>query len=85
MITPNMHYTDLKDSYLFYNITQKTKHTLKKSRHASLPYGYRRCISAALHQAVDDKATKENFHGYMPECGAQFLCEAIAKYYVEKV
>lgn len=49
MITPNMHYTDLKDSYLFYNITQKTKHTLKKSRHASLPYGYRRCISAALH------------------------------------
>ena len=25
MITPNMHYADLKDSYLFYNIAQKTK------------------------------------------------------------
>ena len=25
MITPNMHYADLKDSYLFYNIAQNTK------------------------------------------------------------
>ena len=28
MITPNMHYADLKDSYLFYNIAQKTKAAL---------------------------------------------------------
>ena len=25
MITPNMHYADLKDSYLFFNIAQKTR------------------------------------------------------------
>lgn len=25
MIRPNMHYSELKDSYLFYNIAQKTK------------------------------------------------------------
>ena len=25
MIKPNMHYGELKDSYLFYNIAQKTK------------------------------------------------------------
>ena len=25
MTTPNLHYADLKDSYLFYNIAQKTK------------------------------------------------------------
>ena len=25
MIIPNMHYADLKESYLFYNIAQKTK------------------------------------------------------------
>ena len=25
MIRPNMHYKELKDSYLFYNIAQKTK------------------------------------------------------------
>ena len=29
MITPNMHYAELKDSYLFYNISLKTKKYLE--------------------------------------------------------
>ena len=77
MITPNKHYGDLKDSYLFYNIAQKTKAYLEKNpdKHlyrmgigdVSLPL----CdaVIKALHEAVNDQATKENFHGYMPECG----------------
>ena len=89
MTTPNMHYADLKDSYLFYNIAQKTKAYLEENpgKHlyrmgigdVSLPL----CdaVIKALHEAVDDQATKENFHGYMPECGAPFLREAIANYY----
>lgn len=89
---PNMHYADLKDSYLFYNIAQKTKAYLEEhpEQHlyrmgigdVSLPL----CDSViqALHEAVDDQATKENFHGYMPECGAPFLREAIKAYYEEK-
>lgn len=89
---PNMHYADLKDSYLFYNIAQKTKAYLEEhpEQHlyrmgigdVSLPL----CDSVikALHEAVDDQATKENFHGYMPECGAPFLREAITAYYEEK-
>ena len=92
MITPNTHYADLKDSYLFYNIAQKTKVYLAANpdKHlyrmgigdVSLPL----CdaVIRALHEAVDDQAKKENFHGYMPECGAPFLRETIAKYYADR-
>ena len=89
MITPNMHYADLKDSYLFYNIAQKTKAYLEEhpDKHlyrmgigdVSLPL----CdaVIKALHEGVEDQAVKEKFHGYMPECGAPFLRETIAEYY----
>ena len=92
MITPNKHYGDLKDSYLFYNIAQKTKAYLEKNpdKHlyrmgigdVSLPL----CdaVVKALHEAVNDQATKENFHGYMPECGDPTLRETISRYYAEK-
>ena len=92
MITPNKHYGDLKDSYLFYNIAQKTKAYLEKNpdKHlyrmgigdVSLPL----CdaVIKALHEAVNDQATKENFHGYMPECGDPTLRETISRYYAEK-
>ncbi len=92
MITPNMHYDDLKDSYLFYNIAQKTKAYLEANPgkylyrmgigDVSLPLC--EAVIAALHEAVDDQSKKNTFHGYMPECGAPFLREAIAKYYAEK-
>ncbi|MBS5724403.1 MAG: LL-diaminopimelate aminotransferase [Clostridiales bacterium] len=92
MISMNLHYADLKDSYLFYNIAQKTKAYLDAHPGAHL---YRMGIGdvslplcdaviQALHEAVDDQAHKERFHGYMPECGADFLREAIAGYYAEK-
>ncbi len=92
MITPNMHYADLKDSYLFYNIAQKIeayqqKHPDKKLYRmgigdVSLPL----CdaVIQALHSAVEDQAEKERFHGYMPECGAPFLREAIAGHYASR-
>lgn len=92
MIRPNMHYSKLKDSYLFYNIAQKTKAYVE--RHpgvellrmgigdVSLPL----CdaVIKALHEAVDDQASKSSFHGYMPECGAPFLRETIAKHYINR-
>ena len=92
MLTPNMNYGNLKDSYLFYNIAQKTaayladnpdKHLYRMGiGDVSLPL----CdaVIKALHEAVDDQASAETFHGYMPECGAPFLREAIAAYYREK-
>ena len=88
-MTPNTNYANLKDSYLFYNIAKKTKAYLEANpdKHlyrmgigdVSLPL----CdaVINALHEAVDDQAVKENFHGYMPECGAPFLRKVIADYY----
>lgn len=89
MIKPNMYYNELKDSYLFYNIAQKTKTYVGEHPgvnllrmgigDVSLPL----CdaVVKALHEAVDDQAAKISFHGYMPECGDPFLRETIAKYY----
>ena len=89
MITPNMHYRDLKDSYLFFNIAKKTKAYLEEHPGTHL---YRMGIGdvslplcdaviKALHEAVDDQASPERFHGYMPEPGAPFLRTTIAEYY----
>ena len=92
MIRPNMHYSELKDSYLFYNIAQKTKAYVEEHQgkkllkmgigDVSLPL----CdaVIQALHEAVDDQASKDSFHGYMPECGAPFLRETIANHYKNK-
>lgn len=89
MLQPNMYYSNLKESYLFYHIAQKTKAYLQEHPDAHL---YRMGIGdvslplcgavvKALHEAVDDQADAARFHGYMPECGAPFLREAIADYY----
>lgn len=91
MLTPNMRYADLKDSYLFNTIYKKTDAYL--SAHpgekvlrmgvgdVSLPL----CdaVIKALHKAVDDQANASTFHGYMPEVGAPFLRRAIAEYFAK--
>lgn len=89
MTVPKKSYGDLQDSYLFYNIAQKTKAYLEKNPDKKL---YRMGIGdvslplcdaviKALHSAVEDQSKADSFHGYMPECGAEFLREAIADYY----
>lgn len=92
MIKLNTHYADLKDSYLFYHIAQKTKayenshpdtHLYRMGiGDVSLPL----CdaVIESLHEAVEDQADQSRFHGYMPECGAPFLREAIAAYYQKR-
>ena len=90
MLTPNMNYANLKDSYLFFNIAKKTKAYLEE--HSEIEKLYRLGIGdvslplcdaviTALHGAVDDQAQKATFNGYMPECGAEFLRKAIADHY----
>ena len=92
MITLNTHYAELKDSYLFYRIAQKVSAYLREHPDTHL---YRMGIGdvslplcgaviRALHEAVDDQADKARFHGYMPECGAPFLREAIADHYARR-
>ncbi len=92
MLTPNMHYAELKDSYLFYNISRKISNYTQENPDVHL---YRMGIGdvslplcsaviKALHEAVEDQAVQETFHGYMPECGAPFLREEISGYYAGK-
>lgn len=92
MLKPNTHYADLQDSYLFFGIAQKTKAYLAEHPGTHL---YRMGIGdvslplcpaviEALHAAVDDQASGGTFHGYMPECGAPFLREAIADFYAAR-
>lgn len=89
MLTPNMNYSHLKSSYLFYNIAQKTKAYLAAHPEEHL---YRLGIGdvslplcdaviKGLHAAADDQAKAETFNGYMPECGAPFLRKAVAEQY----
>ena len=91
-MTPNTNYKSLKDSYLFYDIEQKVKAYTDAHPDVHL---YRLgvgdvtlplcpAVIEALHHAVDDQSCKETFHGYMPECGAPFLQEAIAAHYAER-
>ena len=86
---PNTNYSNLKESYLFYHIGQKTNVYLKQHPDTHL---YRMGIGdvslplcdeviKALHKAVDDQGEKKTFHGYMPECGDPDLRTAIAEYY----
>lgn len=92
MTMPNANYASLKDSYLFYNISQKIAAYREAHPEAkilrlgigdvSLPL----CgaVIKALHEAVDDQAARETFHGYMPECGDPPLRGAIAEHYASR-
>ena len=89
MLKPNMNYADLKESYLFYNIAQKTQAYSERNpdRHllrlgigdVSLPLVP--AVIEALNKAVLDQAEKSTFRGYMPECGDPSLRQVIAEYY----
>lgn len=89
---PNKNYEKLKESYLFYNISQKIKAYMEGNPDA---YLYRMGIGDVslplcsavileMHKAVDDQSEKKTFHGYMPECGDPMLRCRIAKFYQKR-
>ena len=92
MTKPNMNYANLKDSYLFFGISQKVKKYSEINPDkkilslgigdVSLPLA--KTVISALTEGVSDQAEKSSFHGYMPECGAPFLRTTIAEFYRER-
>ncbi len=92
MLTPNRHYAELKDSYLFARIGEKTKAYLEQNPDQRLlrmgigDVSRPLCpaVIEALHAAVEDQANFGTFRGYQPECGADFLREAVAAHYGER-
>jgi LL-diaminopimelate aminotransferase len=89
MLTPNLHYQELQNSYLFHHIAEKKEAYLREHPDAHLlllgigdvTLPLCDAVIDALHRAVDDQADPKRFHGYMPECGADFLRRAIQGYY----
>ena len=92
MLTPNMNYAELKGSYLFVQVAQKTAAYLESHPGA---YLYRMGVGdvtlplcqesiKAVHAAADEQASAETFHGYGPEAGMPFLRQAIAGHYRER-
>ena len=89
MITPNRHYAELQDSYLFTHIAQRVEAYQAEHPEARLlrmgigdvTLPLCGAVIDALHEAVDDQASRERFQGYLPECGAPFLRAAIAGHY----
>jgi LL-diaminopimelate aminotransferase len=92
MIRMNENYKNLKDSYLFFNISKKVKAYQEENPDkkiyrmgigdVSLPLG--EAVIESLHEAVDDQGKKDTFHGYMPEVGDESLRKEIAKYYLRR-
>ena len=88
----NPHYAELNESYLFSTIAHKVADYQKAHPDAdiirlgigdvTLPLAA--SVTRAMHDAVEEQAHKETFHGYIPsEQGYGFLREAIRDYYAD--
>ncbi len=85
----NDHYLKLKAGYLFPEIARRVK--VFADVHPDAAARIIRCgigdvteplplaVTAAMHRAVDEMATREGFHGYGPEQGYEWLRHAIAE------
>ncbi len=92
IMTPNVNYTKLKESYLFRHIAERVDEYLAKNPgkklyrmgigDVSLPLAP--AVIEALHEAVCDQAKKATFHGYMPETGDPELRELVRRQYASR-
>lgn len=87
MLTVNKDYLKLPGSYLFSTIAQKVSAYQSKNPDARIirlgigdvTQPLAPSIIRALHNAVDEMADAETFHGYAPDLGYEFLRNAIAE------
>jgi LL-diaminopimelate aminotransferase len=88
MVKINDNYLKLPGSYLFSEIARRVaaysqanpERRLIKLGIGDVTRPLPQAVTKAMHQAVDEMATAEGFHGYGPEQGYDFLREAIAKH-----
>ena len=87
MLHVNENYSKIQASYLFTEIAHRVSaHQAANPDAKVIRLGIGdvteplcTAVIEAMHKAVDDEATRENFHGYGPEQGYAFLRDAIAK------
>ena len=83
----NDNFIKLPESYLFSQVASRLREYKETHPDAdvirmdigdvTLPIA--RCVTDAMHSAVDDMICRETFHGYGPEQGYPFLREAISR------
>lgn len=84
----NEHFLKLQNNYLFAEIAKKVnsfkvthpRDTIIRMGIGDVTQPLAPAVIQAMHQAVDELASKETFHGYGPEQGYPFLIEAIIKH-----
>lgn len=89
MIKINKNFSNLKRNYLFVEMESKLKKYQQENSHANIiklgigdvTRSLCPSIIRAMHEAVDEMACSETFHGYGPHEGYAFLREAIANHY----
>ncbi|MCR4951764.1 MAG: LL-diaminopimelate aminotransferase [Solobacterium sp.] len=92
MTCMNLNYTKVKESYLFADIRRRIdawllEHpgkTILRLGIGDVTQPLTPAVIRAMHQAVEDQAHPESFHGYMPECGDPQLRSAIARWYQKR-
>lgn len=87
----NKNYLNLKDSYLFSQISKKVQQAAAQNPKlpiirlgigdVTLPLA--KCVVTALTQAAGEQASAQTFRGYGPEQGYEFLREVISEYYTK--
>ena len=88
MIKVNENFLELQDSYLFATIARKVSEFSKENPEAKIiklgigdvTRPIPEAVLKAMHKAVDEMGTKENFMGYGPEQGYDFLREKIREF-----
>ena len=89
---PNLHYTELNESYLFSTVATKVAaYTAENPDKKILRMGIgdvtlplAPAVVGAMKCAAEEMGKKETFRGYGPEQGYPFLKEAIARYYARR-
>jgi LL-diaminopimelate aminotransferase len=92
MIHINPYYTNLKDSFLFYETKNRaaafeaahTEMRLLRLGIGDVTLPLAPVVIEALHRAVEEQAHRESFHGYMPELGMDFMKRAAAANYARR-
>ncbi len=85
----NENFSKMKESYLFSDIAKRVNayreahpdREIIRLGIGDVTLPLTRCVTEAMHKAVDEQANKATFRGYAPEYGYDFLREAISSYY----
>lgn len=91
-ISINDGFRNIKEDYLFSEIAKRVGDYIKANPEkevlklgigdVTLPIT--KSVTEAMQRAVDEQSRSESFHGYAPDCGYDFLRQAVCDYYLRR-